>query len=446
MRGFNTRYEKALSSVLKKTPELEKIPSNNSTAPQIVNLVSTVHLLPQVKIPGTKKLLHRLPLESIAVKMKACSQFAPRQFAANILRFTDSITDTTSLIFRSGKIVTVRGLSLNHTRLISQQFRMVIERVQTLAKDPETGKIISTTLEGRTTYNNLSVHNVVGSGFLGVKVDLPKLQEAAPHCCQYMPDIFPGLMFQTWITQSQRCECSMSIKDEDFEDDDERAAEQIIDLKAKCVCVVKCLIFDSGELVITGGRDVDVVYKVFYQIQELAQHFKDNDGKDIPKEQRFNHRLAKLMIRLADPDSDKKSKNQQGPSNKAVLVATDGLHVVTVVKQNSKRKRKKVELPTLTEDQAVAAVMIGLDNLKGNQRLKKAKKNTKVLDPKVTSLMKFAAAGKIQQLNMVLSMDPEQIHAKDGAGNTVLDRMRQTPRAEQTPQHIEVMDILKKHI
>lgn len=437
--SFERRFHEALSSAIEKTPELEKIPSSNSTAPQIVNLVSTVHLLPQEKAPGSKKQLYRLPLESIAMKMRTCSQFAPRQFAANILRLTDSITDTTSLIFRSGKIVTVRGLSINHTRYISQLFRIIIERVETMMRDPESGEVRPGTLEGRTIFAAPRVHNVVGSGFLGIRVDLPKLREAAPHCCQYEPEIFPGLMFRVWITKTQRCECSMAINHEPAvaQDEEEQAAEQIIDLKAKCVCVVKCLIFDSGELVITGGRDVDVVYEVFYSIQRLVGLFEDTEDKDVPRENRFNHRLARLMIKMEESEADDGSSDTR--TKKGGGGGGGG-------RQRKRKTRAKVKQVSLTEDQAVAAVMVGLRDVKPNHKLKRSKKRAKsARDPTVTPLMKLAAAGRVKQMETLLAMDPDQLDAKDGAGNTALDRMMNVPVSERKPQHTTVIGILKEH-
>ena len=446
MDPFGLKFQQALSGVLEKTPELDKIPSSNSKAPQIVNLVSTVHLLPQDKAPGSKKQLYRLPLDAIARKLSECSQFAPRQFAANILRVTDSLTATTSLIFRSGKIVTVRGLSVNHARYISQLFRSIIERVQMLVRDPDTGKVYSTTLQGRTCFNTPSVHNVVGSGFLGIRVDLPKLREAAPHCCQYEPEIFPGLMFRVWITENQRCECSMAIKQELVEEDDaeERAAEEVIDLKAKCVCVVKCLIFDSGELVITGGRDVPVVYRVFYRIQRLVGRFEDKEDKDVPRENRFNYRLARLMIRLEDEAKNKDEEGEDATIRSGPLKGGGGS---SNKRKRQNRGRKKVQQEVLTEDQAVAAVMVGLRDIKPSHKVKTIKKKAKSSrDPTVTHLMKLASVGRVKQMETLMAMDPEQVHAKDGAGNTALDRMMLVPRHERSPKHEEVIELLKKHI
>ena len=436
MRGsFESRLRRTLSSVLEKTPKLDEVPRDNSKAPQIVNLVSTVHLLPQTKAEGSRKQLYRLPLDAIARKLSGCSQFAPQQFAANILRLTDSTSDTTSLIFRSGKIVTVSGLSIAHTRYFSQVFRTIIERVQTMVKDSETGRVYTTTLEGRTSFDTPSVHNVVGSGFLGVKVDLPKLREAAGHCCRYEPETFPGLMFKVWITPSRKCECSMAIKKEPLDapatavDQEERAAEQIIDLKAKCVCVVKCLIFDSGELVITGGRDVQVVYKVFDRIKQLVGRFEDKEDKDVPRENRFNHRLARLMIRLQDGPSDSPAE-ESASSNK----------------DKPKRKRRVVKQKTLTEEQAVAAIMVGMRDFKPSHKVKRNKKKAKMArDPTITPLMKLAAEGRLKQLEMLMSMEPAQLQAKDSEGNTVLDRMLATPRSERTPHHTTIVALLRPH-
>ncbi len=65
-------------------------------SPVVVNMVSTTWLLEQGK--G-----YLLPLHAASMMLGLCSQYAPNQFAANILRFTTSVAGSTALAFASGK-------------------------------------------------------------------------------------------------------------------------------------------------------------------------------------------------------------------------------------------------------------------------------------------------------------------------------------------------------
>lgn len=422
---LSARFQNALSVALSKTPELWKIPCSNTVAPEIVNVVTTTHLLPQVKDPKTKKPFYKLPLESFSRALRSCSQFAPRQFAANILRLKDSTSDTTSLVFRSGKIVTVGGLSKRHTCYTSQLFRIILEQVNTLIRDPVTNEIYCGNLVGRTTFNESRIQNVVGSGNLGIRmVDLPKLRDAAPHCCKYEPGLFPGLKFKVWTTDTQRCECAMAINLEDEDDEDE--VNQVAGPKTKCACVVKCLIFDTAELVVTGARSVAVVYSVFYRIKRLAVDFEDKEGGLIPKEMRFRHRLARMMIR-------------EDPKN-------EFLAPFPIKQEGNKRPRGSPVLErTMDEDEAVAVVLVQLRTTEGTPRAaKRARKRSAQMDVSVTPMMKMADNGRVNNVRMLLAMDPEQAAKTDSDGNTALDRLLQHNRSDRTPQHEEIIKILTK--
>lgn len=147
--------------------------------PKIVNLVSTVELLPQGK--G-----YRLPLHAIA-RALACAQYAPVLFAANILKLTDSIGDCTPLVFASGKIVVVSGQTPHHTLYMSQLTRFILEQIQ-CAMRAEDGTINPCgSLVGRTIFRDCTIHNVVGHAELGCRINLQAMCEAAPSACKWVP-------------------------------------------------------------------------------------------------------------------------------------------------------------------------------------------------------------------------------------------------------------------
>jgi TATA-box binding protein (TBP) (component of TFIID and TFIIIB) len=235
--------------------------------PKIENVVSTAMLLPENSE-------YRLPLDAIAMRLK-CSQYAPAMFAANIIKLNDSVTDSTVLIFASGKIVVVASLTENHTRYVSQLVRVIIEQVPCTAMARGGGQVlVNTTLAGRLCFDRCHVHNIVGSGNLGCRINLQAMCDAAPMCCKWFPDLFPGLKCKIWLTASYGCECPAATAAPPAALAAATATEET-DASApppltKCSCAVKVLIFDSGQLVITGAKRVADINSVFFRIKNLA--------------------------------------------------------------------------------------------------------------------------------------------------------------------------------
>ena len=89
-------------------------------------------------IVGTVKLLNEgetICLESIAAYYGGLVKYAPKKFAAAILRVKDPISTTTCLAFRSGKIVVVGAHSKNHSLCACQRYRRMIESVPSIYSD-----------------------------------------------------------------------------------------------------------------------------------------------------------------------------------------------------------------------------------------------------------------------------------------------------------------------
>ena len=124
------RVEEAINSCIKDIVPVRDIPPAHKNLPIIVNMVATVKLLEDDET-------FKFPLESIAMTLGGLSQFAPCKFAADILRLRDSTTDTTALVFRSGKIVIVRGLTKEHVRYCMQMFRSIIEKIKCVMQDDD---------------------------------------------------------------------------------------------------------------------------------------------------------------------------------------------------------------------------------------------------------------------------------------------------------------------
>jgi TATA-box binding protein (TBP) (component of TFIID and TFIIIB) len=302
-------YKQALDSVVPIRRQKRK--RGQATAAKIVNVVATFALLPQ-----TEDNKYKLPLDAISMRL-GCSQYAPSIFAANIIKLRDCIATVTILLFDSGRGVIVSAQSLNHARYIGQLLRSILEQIScpTLEEVEEGGMLKRVklhqmiqnqtqkgSLKGKTVFDNLTVHNIVANSDLGFRINLQAMCDAAPECCKWKPDLFPGLKCKIWLTEERQCMCNvgggggksnMISSSSSSKEDDQ--IQVIIGKQNKCICAVKVLIFDTGMIVITGGRTLLAVNSVLQQIRSLTPTFESN-GQPIPKEDRFYARLSTMMV------------------------------------------------------------------------------------------------------------------------------------------------------
>lgn len=359
-------------------------PAEEDDLPRIANVVLSVELL----APG-----YRLPLEVIASQL-GCSQYAPVDFAANILRFRDMFTDCTVLVFASGKVVVVSVRSMPHMRFVSQMLRLVIEQLRCPMLD-EHGSVYIGTLQGRTVFQNCNVHNIVGHGFLGCRIDLQAMCDAAPACCKWFPDLFPGLKCKIWLAPEYRCICGAT------------EAVEGVKLGGKCTCFVKMIIFDTGKIVIPGSRNIRDINSVFYRIKLMAPRFESGPhGASIPREDRFYQRLSTMMV-------------------------PTGLTTKNV---------REVKRATLTASEAIASVLTGC----AQKRPPPPSVASGGGGSTVTPLMRMADEGRVAEVRMAMLIDPAQLHVTDDQGRNVLARLRRIPLQERSPQHAEIITLLVK--
>lgn len=408
---------------------IKKTVLDPATAPPlIVNMVSTAVLLPQrLDLPADKR--YKLPLDAISMRL-GCSQYAPALFAANIVKFTDAGTNATVLVFGSGRIVMVAGLSPNHTRYISQMVRVIIEQVQCMMLSEDGKSIASGSLQGRTIFENCSIHNIVGHGDLGCRIDLQAMVDAAPSCCKWAPDWFPGLKCRIWLTDQHKCVCKSSASHFPSsvaspaagtpsaggggarKDKEAKLLKKLIGKQNKCTCVLKVLVFDSGRIVITGGRSVRDVNAAFFRIKHLAPQFKSGD-LTIPKEDRFYKRLSAMLV----------------PTGMTT------------------KQAKVVKREEMKPSEAVASVLMQMlsatEGGSGGGGSGSVHANAK--RPKLaggTPLMRMAEAGRVEDVKMSLAMDKSQAWDVDSEGRTPLDRIKLIPPQDRTVEHKEIMDAL----
>ena len=361
--------------------------------PVIVNVVVTVGIFP----PKSKQ-THRFPLEAIATQIGGNVQYGPLNLPADVLRIRDSISDSTALVFRSGKLVIVRCLSWEHSRFCCHYYRMMLERIQCVMRDSDDGNRLKlTTLEGRTQFENWEVHNSVGYGQLGCRVDLAALREAAPHVCQYKPDVFPGLKLKVWVSDPSKCTCK----------------------KIKCPCKVQMLIFDTGKVIIVGARSTRVINSVFYRFKSLVPKYVDY-GSQLPRKQRFEARVARLLG----------TQNVGVNAQEQVQGTIEGLTHGGV----AKKRRKKEDT-----DENEELYMI----INAIEQHAQSKTTGNVAGADIESpFIRACLDGQFLNVQWMLDMNREQHMLEMHNGQTALELLLKIPEGERTEEQSKILHLL----
>jgi TATA-box binding protein (TBP) (component of TFIID and TFIIIB) len=164
------------------------------------------------------------------------------------------------------------------------------------------GDLVMCNFSGRTVFENLKAHNMVGHGDLGVKVDLRALRNANPDSVKWIPDSFPAAKCCVWLTDDNMCHCNQ------FKQTTAAAAASLEDpdvlkivpklLRKRCACTIKCLVFPTGRVVMTGGRNMSDINSVFYRMKALAPHFEVGTTIDIlvPKDYQVKKKKDDVVI------------------------------------------------------------------------------------------------------------------------------------------------------
>jgi TATA-box binding protein (TBP) (component of TFIID and TFIIIB) len=234
----------------------------------VVNVVATVEILSVNEF---------LCLESMALQLSGMIKYEPRRFAAAVMRIKDSISVTTCLVFRSGKIVVVGTLTKYHSIYACHLYRQVIQSVEAVYKNGDWLGVH--TLVGRTQFNRWGIWNIVAHDTLPQRPDLKILSDVVSDLASWTPELFPGLKLLVWLKPKNQCQCNTNKKNK------------------SCECNCRALIFDSGKIVITGCKTTQSVAVARERIRMLLmdEEMHDKSGAIIPKHLRFQSRRQKLL-------------------------------------------------------------------------------------------------------------------------------------------------------
>lgn len=187
--------------------ETEQTPAQRAgILPQLQNVVATVNLN------------CKLDLKNIALHARN-AEYNPKRFAAVIMRIRDP--KTTALIFASGKMVVTGAKSEKASKIASQRYAKIINKLGFNAQ-----------------FTEFKVQNIVSSCDLKFCIKLEGLAYAHSNYCSYEPELFPGLIYRM--------------------------------VKPKIVL----LIFVSGKIVLTGAKVREDIYQAFENIYPVLTQYR----------------------------------------------------------------------------------------------------------------------------------------------------------------------------
>jgi transcription initiation factor TFIID TATA-box-binding protein len=178
----------------------------SGVVPVLQNVVATVNLN------------CKLDLRSIALQARN-AEYNPKRFAAVIMRIRDP--KTTALIFASGKMVVTGAKSENASKIASQKYAKIINKLGFNAQ-----------------FTDFKIQNIVSSCDLKFCIKLEGLAYAHTNFCSYEPELFPGLIYRM--------------------------------VKPKIVL----LIFVSGKIVLTGAKVREDIYEAFENIYPVLTQYR----------------------------------------------------------------------------------------------------------------------------------------------------------------------------
>lgn len=150
------------------------------------------------------------------------TEYNPKRFPAVIMRIKEP--KSTALIFSSGKMVCTGTKSINNSKIAARKFGRIIQKLGFDIK-----------------FQNYKIQNIVGSCNLNFKIKLENFQIDNSSFSCYEPEIFPGLIYK------------------------------ILNPK------VTTLIFTTGKIVLTGGKEIFEIEEAFDLIYNLLINYNESD-------------------------------------------------------------------------------------------------------------------------------------------------------------------------
>lgn len=217
------------------------VPVVSTSSSSVTSATSALQAAQSASVPGRELLIHQasgiqlrvhnvvatvtlrcpLNLKKIAMQVRN-AEYNPKRFSAVVMRIR--VPKVTALMFASGKMVVTGARSLQDASQASKMFTRILQKLQFPVK-----------------YSKFTVQNVLASCDCKFPIRLEGLSFHHIDFCTYEPELFPGLIY--------------------------RMVEPKIVL----------LIFVSGKVVLTGGKNKEQLLDAFDKIYPTLLSFRKNN-------------------------------------------------------------------------------------------------------------------------------------------------------------------------
>ena len=240
---FNINDQKLNENINHEDPQKdkEKETNTNTEAKTTISKVNTepkIEIIPTIQnLVSTADLNCKLRLREIALQEQN-TEYKPKRFSGLTMRIKEP--KATSLIFSNGKII-VLGTK---TEEDSKKACKIIGRIIGILNHP-------------VKLTNIKIQNMVGSCDVKFQINLIRLNNNINRFVKssrvaFEPEIFPGLIYRL-------------IPDKSPNDENNEKPPNIV-----------FLIFASGKIVISGGKNRHQIYEAFNKVYPLLYQAKSN--------------------------------------------------------------------------------------------------------------------------------------------------------------------------
>jgi transcription initiation factor TFIID TATA-box-binding protein len=241
--NFNSNDQKLNENINHEDPQKEKekeksINTETKTTTNKVNTEAKIEIIPTIQnLVSTAKLNCDLRLREISLQEQN-TQYNPKRFSGLILRMHNPLA--TSLIFSNGKIIVLGAKTEEDSKKACDKIGKIIKSLNYPVK-----------------LTNFKIQNIVGSCDVRFQINLYKLNSKIKEHVKssrvaFEPEIFPGLIYRLIPNKSQNNE------------NNEKSPN------------IAFLIFNSGKIVITGGKNRNQIYEAFNKVYPLLYQAKSN--------------------------------------------------------------------------------------------------------------------------------------------------------------------------
>ena len=239
--NINSNDQKLNEDINHEDPQKEKNISTETKA--TTNKVNSdkdkqIEIIPTIQnIVCTAELNCQLKLREIALQEQN-TQYEPKRFSGLIMRIKEP--KATSLIFSNGKIIVLGTKTEEDSRNACRKIGRIIQRINYPVK-----------------LTNIKIQNMVGSCDAKFQINLIRLNNNINRFVKssrvaFEPEIFPGLIY--WL-----------IPDKSLNNENNEKPPNIV-----------FLIFASGKIVISGGKNRHQIYEAFNKVYPLLYQAKSN--------------------------------------------------------------------------------------------------------------------------------------------------------------------------